>query len=240
MPPVRSAWRSAPLRDDEVPAVVAGMQAYYDDRAAEYDEWYLHVNIHDDPEHNERWHAEVQIMTGWVRAFGHGRLLEIASGTGWWTRHLARRAQVATLDYSPAMIGRLRARLAAESARADVTRGDAYRLPFASGAFDACFFGFWLSHVPFARLDDFFGEVARVVRPGGEVLMVDSKSFRGEPPGVELKQERILNDGSRHQVVKVYHDPQSLAALLAHYGDDARAWTSGTFFTGGACRVRGA
>lgn len=231
---VPSAWHSVPLAGAEVASVVSGMQAYYDDRAGQYDDWYMHTGMYDDPAHNARWHAEVDIMTGWVQAFAHGRVLEIASGTGWWTRRLARRAQVTTLDYSPAMIGRLRERLAAEQARAAITRGDAYRLPFRNGAFDACFFGFWLSHVPSPLRDGFFAEVARVVQSGGTVLIVDSKPFRGEAPGVELKQERVLNDGSRHQIVKIYHTPDSLAALLAHYGNGVATWTSGTYFTAGA------
>ncbi|MBI5876405.1 MAG: class I SAM-dependent methyltransferase [Chloroflexi bacterium] len=236
MTAVPSAWRSVPLSTSEVPSVVSGMQAYYDDRAGEYDDWYLHVGMYDDPPHNERWQVEVGIMTGWVQAFAHGRLLEIASGTGWWTRRLARRAQVTTLDYSPAMIGVLRARLAAEGARADVSRGDAYRLPFRSGGFNACFFGFWLSHVPSPLLDGFFAEVARVIQPGGAVLIVDSKPFRGEAPGVELKQERILNDGSRHAIVKVYHTPETLAGLLSRYGDGVDTWSSGSYFTAGVYR----
>ena len=235
--PVPSAWKSAPLQPAEVKAVVNGMQAYYDDRAAQYDDWYLHINMYADPETDEQWHAEVTQMTGWIKAFGGGRLLEIASGTGWWTRHLARRAQVTTVDYAPAMIAVLRERLRAEGVSAQVTRGDAYRLPFAGDAFDCCFFGFWLSHVPDALRAQFFAEVRRVVRAGGEVLIVDSKPFRGESPGVELKQERVLNDGSRHHIVKVYHTPQSLANLLAHVGANVQTRTSGKFFTAGKYTV---
>ncbi|MCA1553154.1 MAG: class I SAM-dependent methyltransferase [Chloroflexi bacterium] len=239
MSEVPSAWKSVPLSSDEIRAVVSGMQAYYDDRAPEYDDWYRHINVYDDPENNERWHAEVATMTEWVKSFSSGRLLEIASGTGWWTRHLARRADVVTLDYAPAMIAMLRRRLQAERVRAMPTRGDAYLLPFAAASFDCCFFGFWLSHVPQELLTRFFGEVTRVVRQGGEVLIVDSNPFRGEAAGEQLKQERILNDGSRHQIVKVYHTPQSLKQLLEQFGDDVQTWTSGNFFTAGMFKGRG-
>jgi demethylmenaquinone methyltransferase/2-methoxy-6-polyprenyl-1,4-benzoquinol methylase len=231
--PVPSAWRGVPLVLDEIHDVVSGMQSYYDERATQYDDWYNHVNMYDDPVNNAAWHAEVAHLTAWVKDFGHGRLLEIASGTGWWTRHLAQRAAVTTLDYSSAMIAVLRERLRAEGQRAGISRGDAYRLPFANGAFDTCFFGFWLSHVPSPLLDTFFGEVRRVVRPGGEVMIVDSKPFRGELPGAELKQERVLNDGSRHQIVKVYHTPESLRALLERYSRRVETRTTGKFFTFG-------
>ncbi len=235
---VPSAWKSVPLTDDEVRAVVSGMQAYYDDRAPEYDDWYRHVNLYDDPANNAAWHDEVAHMTAWVKAFGEGHLLEIASGTGWWTRQLARRAHVVTLDYAPTMLALLRRRLREENVSATLTRGDAYHLPFANAAFDCCFFGFWLSHVPQELLANFFSEVTRVVRAGGQVLIVDSKPFRGEMPGAQLKQERILNDGSRHHIVKVYHTPESLTQLLAQFSDDVQTWTSGNFFTAGKFTVK--
>src|SRR5438045_2907994 len=90
--PAPSAWRSVPLPNDELRGIVRGMQAYYDERAGQYDEWYNHVNMYDDPQNNLAWHAELEQLTAQVQSFGEGRLLEIASGTGWWTRHLARRA----------------------------------------------------------------------------------------------------------------------------------------------------
>jgi ubiquinone/menaquinone biosynthesis C-methylase UbiE len=230
---VPSAWHSERLTPGEVPAVVSAMQAYYEERAGQYDDWYRHINLYADPEHDAAWQAEMAQMTEWVRGFGRGRLLEIAAGTGWWTRYLARNAQVTTLDYAPAMIEALRARLRAEGAGAHLTRGDAYHLPFAAASFECCFFGFWLSHVPFELLGLFLAEVRRVVRPRGAVLLVDSKPFRGEAPAVELKQERRLNDGSRHQIVKVYHTPETLRRLLESFGQHAETWTSGTFFTAG-------
>jgi len=237
---VASAWQSVPLSDDAVRAVVSGMQAYYDERAEQYDDWYRHVNLYDDPANNQAWHEEVEQMTEWVKAFGSGRLLEIASGTGWWTRHLARRASVScvvTLDYAPTMLAMLRRRLREEKVSAAITRGDAYQLPFADSAFDCCFFGFWLSHVPQELLATFFAEVRRVVRQAGHVMIVDSKPFRGATPGAQLKQQRILDDGSRHHIVKVYHTPETLRAVLERWGTQVQTWTSGKFFTAGQLTV---
>jgi demethylmenaquinone methyltransferase/2-methoxy-6-polyprenyl-1,4-benzoquinol methylase len=230
---ISSVWHSIALPNAEQPTVIAGMQQYYDERATEFDEWYLRRGKYADPEHDARWHSELAQLTDWVKTFGRGRMLELASGTGWWTQHLARRAHVTALDYAPTMLELARKRLCEVNAPANLTRGDAYHLPFAAAAFDAIFFGFWLSHIPRDLLAPFFGEVKRVLRVGGQVMIVDSKPYRGEQPNVDLKQERILNDGSRHHIVKVYHTPATLHALLAQCGAHVETGTTGTFFTMG-------
>jgi demethylmenaquinone methyltransferase/2-methoxy-6-polyprenyl-1,4-benzoquinol methylase len=218
----------------------AAMRAYYDQRASEYDEWYRREGRFAGRPDAERWHAEVALLRARVAAFGHGRLLEVAAGTGWWTQHLVRRAAVVALDYAPAMLAQLGARLQAQGLRAERVRADAYALPLASSSFDCCFFGFWLSHVPYARLADFLGEVRRVVRPGGQVLVVDSAPAEpGQVPGVEFLHERVLNDGSRHEVLKILHTPETIAEALAPLGRVQEAWDTGRFFTGAIVEVAG-
>jgi ubiquinone/menaquinone biosynthesis C-methylase UbiE len=119
-------------------------------------------------------------------------------------------------------------------------RADAYALPLASSSYDCCFFGFWLSYVPYARLADFLGEVRRVVRPGGQVLVVDSAPAEpGQVPGVEFLHERVLNDGSRRKVLKTLHTPETIAEALAPLGPVIEAWGTGRFFTGAIVAVAG-
>lgn len=216
----------------------AAMRAYYDQRAGEYDEWYLREGRFAGRPQSELWHAEVEQLRERVRSFGHGRLLEIASGTGWWTQHLARRAGVTAVDYAPAMLAQLGARLSAQGLRAARVRADAYRLPFAARSFDCGFFGFWLSHVPFARLPEFTGELRRVLRPGSEVMVLDSAPTEAEQtPGVEFMHERMLNDNTHHAVLKILHTPATMAAALAPLGDTRDAWSTGMFFTGAIVRI---
>ena len=198
----------------------AAMRAYYEQRAGEYDQWYLRRGRFADRADPERWYAEVGALRGRVATFGDGRLLEVAAGTGWWTQHLARRATVTAIDYAPAMLGQLGARLRQQSLEAGRVRADAYRLPFAAGSFDCCFFGFWLSHVPYQRLGEFLAELRRVVRPG-----------------VEYFHERILNDGTHHEVLKILHTPATIAAALAPLGRVVETWGTGAFFTGAIVAV---
>jgi len=216
----------------------AAMREYYNQRAGEYDQWYLREGRFAGRPHADRWHAEVAELRKRVQSFGHGRLLEIAAGTGWWTEHLARRARVTVVDYAPAMLAELGARLNAQGLRAACVRGDAYRLPLAAYSFDCGFFGFWLSHVPYARLPEFLSELRRVIRPGGEVMVIDSApTDAGQIAGAEFMHERVLNDGTRHAVLKILHTPATLADTLARLGATSDAWSTGTFFTGAVVRI---
>jgi demethylmenaquinone methyltransferase/2-methoxy-6-polyprenyl-1,4-benzoquinol methylase len=213
------------------------MRQYYDQRAGEYDEWYLREGRFAGRPEPEGWHAEVAALRSRVVAFAGGRLLEIAAGTGWWTQHLAERARVTAVDYAPRMLEVARGRLRAQGRGADLLRADAYRLPFADACFERCFFGFWLSHVPHARLGEFLAGVRRVVRPGGLALVLDSApSEPDQRPGVELMVERVLNDGSRHEVLKILHTPETLRAALAPLGEPEELFSTGRYFSGALVR----
>jgi demethylmenaquinone methyltransferase/2-methoxy-6-polyprenyl-1,4-benzoquinol methylase len=104
------------------------------------------------------------------------RILDVATGTGLVAAQLARRgANVVGLDQSEEMLGGARRRF--DAARGwtgppvELIRAEAERLPFADGAFDALTFTYLLRYVddPEATLR----ELARVVRPGGRIGMVE-------------------------------------------------------------------
>ncbi len=89
---------------------------------------------------------------------------------------LARHAtSVTAVDASPEVLGINRARLR-EAGRETAVRYVAADLfdwrPDA--AYDAVFFGFWLSHVPPERFERFRDLVRSALRPGGRVFFVGS------------------------------------------------------------------
>jgi demethylmenaquinone methyltransferase/2-methoxy-6-polyprenyl-1,4-benzoquinol methylase len=93
--------------------------------------------------------------------------------------------------------------------------------------YDCVFFGFWLSHVPAERFDDFFARVEDCLGPGGRALFVDESAERapraaGGRPRRSPVVERRLRDGSAYRIVKVFHEPAELAATLAGIGWSAR------------------
>ena len=229
-------------RDFRVPSTDAGliraMQQYYDRRADEYDEWYLRAGPFETAEDQRLWDDELAGVRAFLEAVQGNRVLEVACGTGYWTRYLATGRRLVGLDFSPEMLVRARAR-----ADADLCRGDAYRLPFATGSFDAVVFAFWISHVPLGRLDAFLDEVHRVVRPGGQVACVDGMrpTSNREPETVDAErrvQMRRLRDGTEHSVVKVYYDEPALRHCLASRAETLEITTTKRFFIMARYRVR--
>lgn len=97
-----------------------------------------------------------------------GRALDAACGTGRHTAYLVSRGhRVAGVDATPAMLEKARARVPS----ADLRLGDLARLPFEDGAFDLAVCALALSHLP--DPDPAIAELARVLRPGGTLVVSD-------------------------------------------------------------------
>ncbi len=104
------------------------------------------------------------------------RILDVATGTGLVARALARAApcELVAIDQSEEMLAGARARLQASgelAARITLMRGEAERLPFRDGEFDALTFTYLLRYVDDREAT--LRELARVVRPGGRIGMVE-------------------------------------------------------------------
>ena len=107
----------------------------------------------------------------------HDTVLDVAAGTGLVTRELVRRfgCSVVALDQSPEMLA-----VAAERTRdlpVRIVEGRAENLPFADGEFAGLTFTYLLRYVddPAATVR----ELARVVRPGGTMAMLEFDVPRG-------------------------------------------------------------
>jgi len=97
------------------------------------------------------------------------RVLDVATGTGLVAAALVERgAVVVGLDQSEDMLGVARERL---GDRATLVRGEAERLPFGDGEFDALTFTYLLRYVDDRAAT--MRELVRVVKPGGRIGMVE-------------------------------------------------------------------
>jgi SAM-dependent methyltransferase len=104
------------------------------------------------------------------------RILDLATGTGWGSRVIAQRfpgVRVTGADIADQMLEHARAAAAQSKLDIDYRHADAEGLPFADGEFDALVstFGVMFASKPEAAA----AEIARVVKPGGRVVLVTWK-----------------------------------------------------------------
>jgi demethylmenaquinone methyltransferase/2-methoxy-6-polyprenyl-1,4-benzoquinol methylase len=103
------------------------------------------------------------------------RALDVCAGTGDFTRDLRRvvggTGGVWGVDFCEPMLRCGQGKLNAPSRSSALALGDALRLPFRSGAFDAATVGFGIRNT--ADPQQAFAEMARVVRPGGRVVCLE-------------------------------------------------------------------
>lgn len=106
---------------------------------------------------------------------------------------------------------------------------------------DAVCFGFWISHVPLERLDQFLWTVALALRPGGKVFFVDGRREPSStaadhqlPAATEQTMIRRLNDGREYRIVKNFYEPEELTTRCAAAGLAVAVRETATYFIYGA------
>jgi len=177
-------------------------RAYYDRRAAEYDDWYLGTGLFA-PRVRPGWNEEIAILKATLGSLRFDSFLDVACGTGYLTESL--RGSVIGLDQSASMLAVARSRMPS----AYFVRGDALALPFPSKQFDCLVAGHFYGHLDERARQVFLLEARRVSK---SILVFDAAQRDDVPP--EEYQERVLNDGSRHVVYKRYFTSERLIAEL--------------------------
>jgi demethylmenaquinone methyltransferase/2-methoxy-6-polyprenyl-1,4-benzoquinol methylase len=229
------------------PAVLAEQVAYYRKRAGEYDEWWFRTGRYDHGEElNAAWNADVHevesALTSWLDARKPRRALELACGTGIFTRWLAPRVgELLALDASPEVQAINRDRVGAGNVRYEVADLFAWE---PAERYDFVFMSFWLSHVPDDRFDAFWEKVRASLAPGGSAYVIDSgwdmtstAKNHVRPDRDAGIAERKLNDGSEYRIVKIFYDPDELAARLRKLGFASRVVHTPRYFIHGPVEV---
>jgi SAM-dependent methyltransferase len=210
--------------------------AYYRARAPEYEEWFFRQGRYDRGEaHRQAWFAELATVEAALASVApRGRVLELACGTGLWTRRLVEHAdEVTAIDAAPEALERNRERVASERVR--YVQADLFRWQ-PKGVYDFVFFGFWLSHVPPDRFASFWATVRAALAPGGRAFFVDNAHHpeiaarNHRLPETGFVMDRVLNDGRQFRVVKVFYEPAELEQRLTALGFSASVRSTGEFF----------
>jgi SAM-dependent methyltransferase len=196
------------------------MHAYYQKRAPFYD-------IGFDFDHPQRGPI-LREIAGEVSAFARGRrVLEVAAGTGVWTRVAAEvAAHLTATDVTTDTLA-----IAKEKTRhlrrLEFIIADAYRLRTVDGAYDAGLAMQWFSHVPRKRFGEFFDSFHGRLGSGAVVFMADNQPHRDQlktdliREGLEpdTYQDRSLPDGSVYRIIKNYFSTQEIEGIFGSFAD---------------------
>ena len=181
---------------------------------------------------HHRWRARAADLA----ALGPGaHALDVATGTGDLAIELARRVgpegEVVGLDFSERMLELARAKAPGLS----FEQGSALALPYADASFDAATIGFGARNL--SDLDAGLAEMARVVRPGGHVVVLEITAPRRPPLswffGVWFEHAvpalgGLAGDSSAYSYlpssVRRFPGPEGLAAAMARAGLERIRW----------------
>ena len=192
------------------------MKQYYNQRAREYE------NIYFKPERREDIQTlEVELQ----RRLRTKDVLELACGTGYWTRVISKTARsILASDQSAETL-----RVAKAKALSNVTfvQDDAFELKNASGDFNVGFAGFWWSHIPKSRYTDFLSSFGSKLSRGASVIFIDNTYVEGSSTPISRRDEagntfqiRQLQDGSTYEVLKNFPDDSELRESFSAYSQN--------------------
>ena len=231
---------------DVVDGLMAEQIRYYEDRAPVYEQLWRRQGRYDlGGEFNERWFRETAALEAAVPDTAGLRVLELACGSGVWTRHLAPAARrLVAVDASPAMLARNREAVA--DTRVEYVEADLFAWSPVGETFDLIAFGFFLSHVPPDRFATFWTALRSWLVPGGRVWFCDDVAGPDRPysgnvvEGVPIANTRSFDTDEVYRIVKVFWHPRDLESRLAELGWNAEVRTTGEHFLVGEAEPAGA
>ncbi len=178
-----------------------------------------HDRIYDRP---ERQH-DLEQMRGHVAEVLRGHtVLELACGTGYWTRIIAGVAdKVVATDINPEMIAMATLR-ALPADKVTLRVADAYALPDDIGDFTAIFIGFWWSHVKREQQEKFLAQLKAKVGKDIFIVLLDDAYVEGSSETVartdlegNTYQIKVAPDNERYEIPKTYPSDSALRKKLA-------------------------
>jgi demethylmenaquinone methyltransferase/2-methoxy-6-polyprenyl-1,4-benzoquinol methylase len=202
------------LRRTERP-VTADERTYYDESRRVYTSWFAAIyDVICLPLH---W---LRRRVAWLARIRRGmRVIDVATGTGAQARAFSDAgAAVVGIDLSPRMLSIARRKHPSVEFR----EGDATALAAADASFDAACISFALHEMPADVRRRVIGELARVVRSNGTVIVVDYAPPRGWLARLFSRVVALFERTSYHEFLQ-----EDLAAALARAGievvDDQRS-----------------
>jgi ubiquinone/menaquinone biosynthesis C-methylase UbiE len=186
------------LLDDERLTGHPGVHVETDRTRGAYASW---AATYDD-DGNPLLEMDLPVIEAVLDRLAPGTAVDAACGTGRLAARLVVRGyDVTGVDDSPEMLALARARVPGATFR----HGDLRQLPVSDGSADLVVSGLALTHVP--ELGVAFGELARVLRPGGTAIVSDVHPelvYRGSAVKGEDAEGRPIVAASHHHTVADY------------------------------------
>jgi ubiquinone/menaquinone biosynthesis C-methylase UbiE len=137
-------------------------------------------------------------------------VLDVCGGAGHLSRHLSSWArEFIVIDLTPEQLRTGREAVARDGiANVSFVQGDASAMPFAEDEFDLAMSRFAFHHLP--DQGAVLGEMARVVRPGGHLAVID-----------------MVSGGARHDELEILRDPSHTRAFTEPELDEMLASVGG-------------
>ncbi|NHK31089.1 MAG: class I SAM-dependent methyltransferase [Asgard group archaeon] len=195
------------------------MEEYYRKWAPDYEKFYYEC----EPEIKEANMYTANLLKNYL---ANRFVLEIACGTGYWTRYLSQTAkQIIAVDLLPETLYFAKKKQYACSVSFVIA--DAYNLSFPDNSFNGGLANFWFSHIPKDRIDLFLSNFHRTLKPKSQVFLSDNNpqnlpdgrliSFPNDNNTYRL---RTVGDGSEHYVLKNYYSIDELTTIFSKHVKD--------------------
>ncbi|TWI65077.1 methyltransferase family protein [Pseudoduganella lurida] len=160
---------------------------------------------------------------------GH-TVLELACGTGYWTRVIAPVADaVHATDIGEEVLALARERQPEEDDNVTFAVADAWHLPESVGEYTAVFAGFWWSHVKREEQDRFLAQLRAKVGKDVLLVLLDNTYVDGSSTVIartdlegNTYQFRLLPSGERVEVLKNFATDSYLRKRLSNAARDIR------------------
>lgn len=193
------------------------MEEYYQERTPVYDRVYSY------PERQ----ADLRQLEIYIpEQFKNLEVIEIAAGTGYWTQFLSQKAKsVYATDITKEALSLINSReLVLNNVSTEVL--DVYSIT-RKNHYEGLFAGLWYSHVLLSDLPKFYKSIHKCLAPGATVLFIDNSLAQCDRLPITFTdesgntfQDRILDSGKTHRILKNFPKKEHLISSAVKYGRD--------------------
>lgn len=190
---------------------------YYSKRAKEYEEVYHR------PDKTRL--KEQRFLSEYItQTFKEKYVLELACGTGFWTRYLLKSARKTLVtDYSMDML-EIASNRFSKNQNVIFLQADAYNPPISFPKFNAAMANFWFSHIPKGQIRSFLNTLHSRLEKNSVILLSDGvyvEELGGKlitkQNSLDTFKKRVLNSGEQFDILKNYYTENDLRKIFTRY-----------------------